>query len=189
MSKSEEKESNQLQDLFGKLQPYIETLIDFYAKCAPYIDIGKKYFDKGWKKIEPYYTKYWKTEYIEIFIGFTLLFFGGTFAMTIACYMAIQISGWKTITDSWAILKQNYNEGMEAFEKDPKAKKFFDKDGDGNISAKEIGSAGKMLFTGTPQQKKAILLNLRCVFVAVDPQQVKLSTNSLNYLMINKTIS
>merc|ERR1712024_426188 len=116
---------------------------------------------------------------MEIFIGFTLLFFGGTFAMTIACYMAIQLSGWQTIKNSWTVLKRNYYEGMEAFEKDPNAKKFFDKDGDGQISAKEIGSVGKMLFTGSAEQKKAVLLNLRCVFVAIDPQEVMMGVGGL----------
>ena len=50
---------------------------------SPYIDIGRKYVKKGWKKVEPYYNEYWSAEYVQIFIGFTLCFFGGTFAMTI----------------------------------------------------------------------------------------------------------
>ena len=92
--KSEDSESkqdgNQLQDLFGKLQPYIETLIDLYAKLAPYIDIGKKYFNMGWKKVEPYYKKYWKTEYIEIFIGF--LFQEIQFISSISVFRLLPIS-------------------------------------------------------------------------------------------------
>ena len=63
---------------------------------------------------------------------------------------------------------------MEAFEKDPNAKKFFDTDGDGKISASEIGSVGKMLMSGSAEEKKAVLLNLRCVFIAIDPQEVEL---------------
>lgn len=178
-TKSADKKSkkNDIQDVFGKLQPYLEKLIDLYNIASPYIDITISYAKKGLKQIEPYYNKYWKAEYIQVFIGFVLLFFGGTFAMSIACYMAIQLSGWKTIQESWKILKRNYNEGMEAFENDPNAKQFFDADGDGKISASEIGSAGKMLVSGTAEQKKAVLLNLRCVFVAIDPQEVKLYYN------------
>ena len=173
-SDKKKSKKNDMTDVFGKLQPYLEKLIDLYNIASPYIDIAVSNAKKGFKQIEPYYNKYWKAEYIQVFIGFVLLFFGGTFAMTIACYMAIQLSGWKTIQESWKILKRNYNEGMEAFQNDPNAKKFFDADGDGKISASEIGSAGKMLVSGTAEQKKAVLLNLRCVFVAIDPQEVKL---------------
>eukprot|EP00486_Rosalina_sp_Unknown_P015234 CAMPEP_0201580902 /NCGR_PEP_ID=MMETSP0190_2-20130828/58656_1 /ASSEMBLY_ACC=CAM_ASM_000263 /TAXON_ID=37353 /ORGANISM="Rosalina sp." /LENGTH=236 /DNA_ID=CAMNT_0048017885 /DNA_START=20 /DNA_END=727 /DNA_ORIENTATION=+ len=173
-TKSDKKsdKKNDMQDVFGKLQPYLEKLIDLYNVASPYIDIAASYAQKGYKQIEPYYNKYWKAEYIQVFIGFVLLFFGGTFAMTIACYMAVQLSGWKTMVESWNVLKRNYKEGMEAFQKDPDAKKFFDADGDGRISASEIGTAGKMLISGSAEQKKAVLLNLRCVFVAIDPQEV-----------------
>eukprot|EP01084_Bolivina_argentea_P206198 352093_1 len=164
--------SDQLKEFFGSMQPIIEKLIDVYAQLAPYIDIAKVYVNQGWETVQPYYNQYWSPAFIEIFIGFTLLFYGGIFAMSIACYMAVQLSGWDTIKRSWTILKRNYSEGMDAFEKDPNAKKFFDKDGDGQVSAQEIGSATKVLFTGTADQKQAVLLNLRCVFVAVDPQEV-----------------
>eukprot|EP01083_Nonionella_stella_P108993 317350_1 len=86
--------------------------------------------------------------------------------------MAVQLSCWDTIKRSWTIFKRNYSEGIDAFEKDPNAKKFFEKDGDGQVSAEEIGSATRVLFTGTAGQKQAVLLDLRCVFVAVDPQEV-----------------
>ena len=58
-----------MEDAFGKLQPYIEKLVDIYAKLSPYIDIAKGYINKGWKVVEPYYKRYWRTEYIELFIG------------------------------------------------------------------------------------------------------------------------
>ena len=106
--------------------------------------------------------------------------------------MAVKLSGWDTMKRSWNILKQNYNQGLQgmtaytshyhihthtnylltAFKNDPEAKKFFDEDGDGKVSAKEMSVAGKKLFTGTAQQKKAVLMHLRCVFVAIDPQEV-----------------
>eukprot|EP01083_Nonionella_stella_P149973 477050_1 len=82
--------------------------------------------NQGWETDQPYYNQYWPPAFIEIFIGFTLLFYGGIFAMSIACYMAVQLSVWDTIKRSWTILKRNYSEGMDAFEKDPNAKKFFD---------------------------------------------------------------
>eukprot|EP01084_Bolivina_argentea_P160731 279858_1 len=164
--------TDQITDVFGKLQPYMETLVNICSQLAPYITIAETYINMGWKKVEPYYTKYWKSEYIEIFIGLVLLFFGGMYAMTIACYMAVQISGLETMKKSWKIIKKNYNEGMEAFRQDEKAQQFFDRDGDGTVSLREICEGIKMLVSGTTDQKRSVLTNLRCVFVAIDPQQL-----------------
>ena len=93
-SGSSEKKSdkNDVQDVFGKLQPYLEKLIDLYSKASPYIDIVMSYLNIAFKQIEPYYKRYWKPEYIQIFVGLVLLFFGGSFAMTIACYMVFFVT-------------------------------------------------------------------------------------------------
>eukprot|EP00485_Elphidium_margaritaceum_P017011 CAMPEP_0202730050 /NCGR_PEP_ID=MMETSP1385-20130828/186444_1 /ASSEMBLY_ACC=CAM_ASM_000861 /TAXON_ID=933848 /ORGANISM="Elphidium margaritaceum" /LENGTH=358 /DNA_ID=CAMNT_0049396323 /DNA_START=31 /DNA_END=1107 /DNA_ORIENTATION=- len=169
---SDASAADKLTVLFAKLQPVISFLVDAYVKLSPYLEIARTYIAKGWQHIEPYYRRYWKTEYIEIFIGFVLLFFGGTFAMTIACYMAVQLSGLDTMKQAWATLKRNYRDGVEAFQNDPNARKFFDQDGDGQVSAKEFGSVTQRLFTGSAADKQAVLMHLRCVFVAVDPNQV-----------------
>merc|ERR550525_2168411 len=126
----------------------------------------------GYQKVKPVINKYWKSEFIQLIFGAVLLLFGGTFAMTIACYMAVRLSGWDTIKKSWGILMENYREGKESFENDPKARKFFDKDGDGRISGDEVAEAAQLLLKGTKEEKKLILMNLRCVFVAIDPNEV-----------------
>jgi len=166
------RSSTDLSELFGKIQPFIEKLIDLYAIAYPYCAKAGGYISMGYQKVKPVINKYWKSEYTQLIFGVVLLLFGGTFAMTIACYMAVQLSGWDTIKKSWGILMENYREGMEAFQNDPKAKKFFDKDGDGSISTEEVAEAGKMLFRGTKEEKKMVLMNLRCVFVAIDPNEV-----------------
>lgn len=161
-----------MAEIFGKLQPFISTLVDLYVAAYPYCAAAAEYVDVGYQRAKPYIDRYWKPEYLQLLGGVVLLFFGGTFAMTIACFMAVRLSGWATIKKSWSILRRNYREGMESFEQDPAAKKFFDRDGDGRISGAEIGSAGKMLFSGSADQKKMVLMNLRCVFVAIDPNEV-----------------
>lgn len=164
--------ADQLTEIFGKMQPFIEKLVDLYAACYPYGVKASKHLNRGYQVVRPFVDKYWKTEYLQLIFGAVLLFFGGTFAMTIACYMAIRLSGWETMKKSWNILKSNYHEGMEAFHNDPAAQKFFDKDGDGSVSAEEIAGVGKMFLSGSAEEKKMVLMNLRCVFVAIDPNQV-----------------
>eukprot|EP00484_Ammonia_sp_Unknown_P020778 CAMPEP_0197026324 /NCGR_PEP_ID=MMETSP1384-20130603/6436_1 /TAXON_ID=29189 /ORGANISM="Ammonia sp." /LENGTH=355 /DNA_ID=CAMNT_0042454967 /DNA_START=30 /DNA_END=1097 /DNA_ORIENTATION=+ len=171
--------SEKLPDLFAKLQPFMEALVDLYAKMAPHIAVARKYLKQAWQKVEPFYNQYWKQEYIEIMIGVVLLFYGGVFAMTIACYMAVQLSGWNTIKESWRVLKTNYNRGYDAFRNDKQAIAFFDKDGSGEVDAKEIAEAAGKFFRGTAEEKKMILIHLKCVFREIDPQQV---TNGLGGL-------
>jgi len=171
--------ADQLTEIFGKMQPFIESLVDFYAAAHPY---GVKAFaalNKGYQAAKPFVDRYWKNEYFQLVFGAVLLFFGGTFAMSIACYMAIRLSGWDTIKSSWNTLKRNYREGTEAFHNDPAAQKFFDADGDGKVSAEEVAKVGKKFFAGTAEEKKMVLMNLRCVFVAIDPNEVMIGVGGL----------
>lgn len=170
-----------MSEMFGKMQPFIEKLIDLYTVAYPHCVKVGGYLNAGYSKAKPILDKYWKAEYTQLLFGAVLLLFGGTFAMTIACYMAVRLSGWETMKKSWNILRTNYREGTEAFRNDPAAQKFFDKDGDGRISSDEIASAGKLLFKGTSEEKKMVLMNLRCVFVAIDPNQVESAADSPDF--------
>merc|ERR1719336_2057481 len=86
--------SADLSQLFGKMQPFIEKLIDIYAIAYPFCAKVGGFLDSGYQKVKPIINKYWRSEYTQLLIGAVLLLFGGTFAMTIACYMAVKLSGW-----------------------------------------------------------------------------------------------
>lgn len=83
-----------VKEFFGKLQPFIEKLMDVYSQAAPYIHTGiikvKQVYDEF---IGPKIKEYYLNEFSNVILGIVLLFFGGSFAMTIACYSALQISG------------------------------------------------------------------------------------------------
>jgi len=161
-----------VQEMFGKLRPLLETLIDLYAKAAPHIERARQLASRGWRKVGPYWEQYWEDSYLEAVFGVALLFFGGTFALTVSCFMAVRLSGWETIKKSWNVLRANYRAGMEAFARDPAAQRYFDRDGDGVVSGAEMGRASMQLLSGSAEQKRLILTNLRCVLVAIEPAQV-----------------
>jgi len=156
----------------GKLRPVFESVVDLYTKAAPHIETARQSANKAWRRVQPFCERYWDEDFIQILIGCTLLFFGGTFALTVSCFMAVRLSGWTRIRESWAVLRANYRAGMEAFARDPAAQRFFDRDGDGSVSASEMGSALSTAMSGSAEEKKLILMNLRCVLVAIEPAQV-----------------
>merc|ERR1712238_112466 len=98
----------------------------------------EKYYVIGAKFYEEKLKHYYNQAVAEVFLGFVLLFFGGNFALTIACYTAIKLSGWDTLKASVIDLYQSYVECRAAIEKDEQLKKDCDIDGDGVLKTSEI---------------------------------------------------
>jgi hypothetical protein len=84
----------------------------------------------------------------------------------------VQLSGWDTVKQSYSVIKRNITQAQEAFANDADAQKYFDKDGDGRVSISELSDAAKTVFRGSADERNKVLMNLRCVFVAVDPHEV-----------------
>jgi hypothetical protein len=158
--------------LLSKVKPFTENLIKLFATIFPYWILAKQYASKGWTLIKPYYEKYYVPEMAECAIGLVLMFFGGQYAMTIACYTALQISGWPIIKSSWQKIQHNYQAAKEAFDKDPQAKAYVDENNDGDISTDEILHAATRFFKGTGEEKLKAITSLKAVILAVDPQEV-----------------
>merc|ERR1719397_155980 len=99
---------------------------------------------------------------MELALGVVLLFFGGNFALTIACYTAIRLSGWDTLQKSIVNIVETYTTSREAINKELSEK--LDADGDGVVSASEIARALK-------KQENVNLLTLT-LLKAVDPNRL-----------------
>ena len=170
-SKTSDDQKN-MESFMTKIQPIFVKSFEFYEKIAPYLGEFYNKCDESYKKAKPYINKYWFEGLTEIFLGVVLLFFGGNFAMTIACYVAVQLTGLDKIKESIRVLKLNYSEALKAALKDKDTKKLFDKDGDGRISISESLSVFVTFIKADVTTKKTMLYTMRGVLVAVEPQQV-----------------
>ncbi|ETO01037.1 hypothetical protein RFI_36403, partial [Reticulomyxa filosa] len=187
--------SNSTQ-LLEKVKPLTETLLKLYALILPYWAIASERATTAWSQIKPYYEKYYMPEMAECAIGLILMFFGGQYAMTIACYTALQISGSQTKEQSISLLfvpffffflkkkggksymsehfkkkKKKRFAAKEAFEKDETARKYVDENNDGQISSDELVPAARKFLQGSSEEKLKAITNLKAVILAVDPQE------------------
>lgn len=170
---SKQSESNaNVQSLLQKLKPLAIKCGEIYVKIAPYLSIAYEKGEELYTKAKPLIDKYYFPGLINLILGIILLFFGGNFAMTIACLTAIQLTGWKQIKTSYNTIKLNYDKALIAALKDKNAMKFLDEDGDGDISLKEQVNAFVVFIKADANTKFEILKQMRSVFVAVDPQEV-----------------
>eukprot|EP01083_Nonionella_stella_P269898 913537_1 len=131
-------------------------------------------------------------KYIDLFIGIALLFFGGSFAVTIclypctqdislprhctqittACYMAIQLSGWEQIERSSICLLTSYQKSIKALEQDNAAMEFIDVDRDGHISVSDLVLISLKAIFGSPEDRAFVLAKLKLIVVGVDPTEI-----------------
>jgi hypothetical protein len=154
------------------LEPVIAKGVDVYLKLYPFLEKGYDASKKGYATAKPYIDKYYTAEIGELFFGLVLLFFGGHFAMSIAAWTALKVSSLKTMQQSWAKLKTNYQSAMMAAQEDEAARAVLDTDGDGKVSAKEAASAVRSFMGASAADKMKTLNNLRAILIAVDPHEV-----------------
>lgn len=122
----------------GALKPIVQAFVDGLEYSLPYME---KYYSIGLQLYEDKLQRYYSRTLAELFLGFVLLFFGGNFALTIACYTAIKLSGWDSLKDSVTDLWTSYVECRAAIEKDDDLKKECDLDGDGTLKTSEVALA------------------------------------------------
>jgi len=125
-------------DKLGALKPIVRTFVDGLERSLPYME---KYYGVAQKYYEERLQQYYSQTLVELFLGFVLLFFGGNFALTIACYTAIKLSGWDLLKSAVIDLWISYGECRRAIEKDEELLKECDLDGDGKLKTSEVAMA------------------------------------------------
>merc|ERR1719499_1507791 len=155
---TEQIEKDVKKEIQGKKQ-ILEGLVKVAEVVIPKV---QEFSGRAMKFYEDYLEQYYSADLAELALGFVLLFFGGNFALTIACYTAIQLSGWDTLQNSLGGLWKTYQDSRAAINKELSEK--LDADGDGVVSASEIARALK-------KQENVNLLTLT-LLKAVDPNRL-----------------
>lgn len=159
-----------------KIQPYLDKARPYAEKIRPLVKQALPYFALAWvelKKLHLMLQPYYSQEAADTLFAVILLFFGGQFAMTIACVQAFRMSGWSRMKESWTQLRESYAQAVTTLEKDNEARKLFDKDGDGALSLHEIAVVFKeMIYAESPEQKEVALKRTFLILKCVDPNKI-----------------
>jgi len=151
--------SKNLSKAVGAMAPVLEKLVGCVQKVMPTIE---KYYSLATKFYKDNLAEYHTAELTELCFGFTLLFLGGNFALTLACYTAIRMTGWDTLRSSCLALYESYLVSRQAIEKDLGAE--LDEDGDGKVDIVELAKA---------MRKQENINKLTFVLLkALDPQKI-----------------
>ena len=78
-----------IQQLGPQIAEFLKAAEPALRAVYPYCHLAKQYGISLYIALEPYHTE----EVAEVLLALTLLFLGGQFAMTIACYQAFRMSG------------------------------------------------------------------------------------------------
>jgi len=148
-----------LSENLERVKPILEGMVKVAEVVIPKV---QEFSARAMKFYEDYLEQYYSSDLAELALGFVLLFFGGNFALTIACYTAIRLSGWDTLQNSLGGLWKTYQDSRAAINKELSEK--LDADGDGIVSASEIARALK-------KQENVNLLTLT-LLKAVDPNRL-----------------
>jgi hypothetical protein len=81
--------SSFLEPLLVKAGPVLVTVIKLCDLAWPFVEKLVALGAQLWKRIEPY-----QSDFLPFVFGFLLLFFGGSFPLTIAAVEAFRLSGW-----------------------------------------------------------------------------------------------
>lgn len=165
-----EKISDQVSEQWKKFKPY-------YDKAKPYIEQAKPYLKKAYvlacqaydlfmTKVWPYYSH----DAVTMTFAIVLLFFGGQFALTIACVQAFKMTGAVYINSSMEQMKKCYNDALEHILEDEESKNLFDENDDGDIDWYEIFIVFKELATAADaKEKERAKKRLTILMKAIDP--------------------
>jgi len=159
MPKMPDISAKDLSTNLERLKPVIEALVKFGEVAIP---LCEKYYAIAHKFYMEYLDQFYSQDLLELCLGMILLFFGGNFALTIACYTAIKLSGYDTLKSSISSLWDTYLASKDAINKD--LKEQLDTDGDGKVSASELAKA-----LGKPEHINLLTLTL---LKAVDPNRL-----------------
>lgn len=158
-----------LKPYWEKVRPYAEQVKPLLKATIPYLQMAWVQLQLLHVKLQPYYSE----EFFDTIFAVILLFFGGQFAMTIACVQAFRMSGWRMMKGSWEQLKESYAQAVTTLEKDDKMRKLFDTDGDGALSLQEILVVFKeMVFAESKEQKNLAMERAFLVLKCVDPNKI-----------------
>jgi len=158
----------QIQNILNQAKPLLEKLEPVIRATVPYVVVIKDYAIQGYCVVQPY----WDKEVGSVALALVLLFFGGNFALTIACWQVFQISGHRLVSKSWEELRTSFQEALATLKKDPEAAAIFGVN-HGNIAVSQIWTAFKDLALATKDEEKKharhkIALLLKCI----DPTKI-----------------
>mmetsp|Transcript_60791 Transcript_60791/g.144842 ORF Transcript_60791/g.144842 Transcript_60791/m.144842 type:complete len:346 (-) Transcript_60791:54-1091(-) len=153
-----------IQQLAPQVLDVLKQAEPFLRAAYPYCHIAKGYVMQVYAVLEPYHTE----EVAEIIFALALLFLGGHFAMTIACYQAFRMSGSKIIAKSWKELTESYQTSMRALQKDSEARALFDANHDDDFGPLEVFSGLRDIALAKSEQEQAkarqkILVIMKCI--------------------------
>jgi len=176
LAKMPQISTQNLSQNLERLKPLLEACVKLGEVLIP---LAQKYSAIAFKFYEDYLEQYYSPDLVELTLGCVLLFFGGNFALTIACYTAIRLSGWDTLQNSIGGLWETYTQSRAAINKELSEK--LDTDGDGVVSAAEIAKALK-------KQENVNLLTIT-LLKAVDPNRLMAAVKGLWMVLVSVMVT
>lgn len=160
--------NEKLKQAYQAAKPYLDKAVPMLQATWPYCVIAKDAAKSAYVLLKPYYNDHVG----NCILGFVLLFLGGNFAMTIACYQIFRATGQAMMSKSWVQLKEQFNDSMEKLNSDPDWK-VFDTNSDGKISPMEVfASITELSKAQTPDQKMIAYKKISLLMKCIDPNKV-----------------
>lgn len=155
-------------ELAKQAAPHLQKLEPFIRQAYPYCHTAKDYSIWAYEKAKPYYTDF----VFEMVFALVLVFLGGNFALTLACYQAFNVSGRRLITKSVSELGTSYEAARRALEKDPEASKIFGAQG-GQIGPMDmLTSLKEMALAKSDEEKRVARTKTALILKCIDPNKV-----------------
>jgi len=159
----------QVKNMLNQAKPLVEKLEPMVRAAYPYIVIIKDVAVQGYCLVQPY----WDKEVSSIALALVLLFFGGNFALSIACWQVFRVSGQRLVSKSWNELRTSFQEALTTLKKDPEAHAIFGSDSDGNIEVSQMWSALKLLaIADSDKEKELAKTKVSLLLKCIDPTKI-----------------
>jgi len=149
-------------------KPYLRKAELVLRAAYPYFQVAQSKSCEACEVARPYCTK----EVADVTFALVLLFFGGNFAMTIACWQAFRVAGLGVMKKSWGEITESYIVAKTALEKDDNAKDLLS-GADVTLGPIELLFAAKEIVSAETEEQrhssqKRTMLLLKCL----DPSQI-----------------
>lgn len=159
----------QVKNMLKQAKPLVEKMEPIVRASYPYIVVIKDAAVQGYCLVQPY----WDAEVSSIALALVLLFFGGNFALSIACWQVFRVSGQRLVSKSWEELRTSFQEALATLKKDPEAQAIFGGDNDGNIAVSQIWSALKLLaIADSDKEKELAKTKVSLLLKCIDPAKI-----------------
>jgi hypothetical protein len=163
-----------------RVQPMMEQVRPYLAKMLPVM------LQAG-KLSTSYCRRYYTDDVGRIMWNVILVFFGGQFALTIMAIQAFQLTGSAVIEKSIKQLREQFEEAMHKFQKDPDAREVFDSNNDGVITMDEVTQVVLATVNGETssvrdKNRKLVSICMRCI----DPS--RLSEAATGFMIGSMTV-